>query len=220
MKHAAFLAILASIFFTVATNATEYHVSADFNGDSDGSAAKPFRDISTAAKIMKPGDACVVHQGVYRESVEMKAGGEKDKPVAFTAAPGERVVISGTELLQADWTKHKGNIFKAKVPGKVRQLFADGEMMIEARWPNMSLDDLWNRNRWAKSGKGSGYGKMIDPALAETGSDWTDAIASLNVAHQFLTWTRTVTSHKAGSDTFEYPKNLTSRQNFDKWGRR
>ena len=150
MKYITVLAIVASIFCSIAANATEYHVEADFKGRSDGSAERPFREILSAAKIMKPGNTCIVHKGVYRESVGIKAGGEKDKPVAFIAAPGERVLVSGTDLLQADWKNHKGNIFKAGVPGPVRQLFVEDKMMIEARWPNMSLDDLWNRNRCHK----------------------------------------------------------------------
>lgn len=31
----------------------------------------------------------------------------------------------------------------------------------------------------------------------------------LNVAHQFFTWTRPIVRHAAGSDTFEYPQDLT-----------
>ena len=208
MKYITVLAIVASIFCSITANATEYHVSADFKGVSDGSAEKPFRDISSAADIVKPGDTCIVHKGVYRESVGIKAAGEKDKPITFIAAPGERVLVSGTDLLQAEWKMDKGNIFKARVAGPVRQVFVEDKMMIEARWPNMSLDDLWNRNRWARAGKGSRYGKMVDPNLAETGIDWTGAIAHLNVAHQFYTWTRTVTKHEPGSNTFNYARNL------------
>jgi hypothetical protein len=100
------------------------------------------------------------------------------------------------------------------VRGSVRQIFVEDKMMIEARWPNMSLDDLWNRNRWARAGKGSRYGKMVDPNLAKTGIDWTGAIAHLNVAHQFYTWTRTVTNHEPGSNTFNYAANLQTITNY------
>ena len=31
------------------------------------------------------------------------------------------------------------------------QLFVDGKMMIEARWPNMRFEDLWERSCWASS---------------------------------------------------------------------
>ena len=49
---------------------------------------------------------------------------------------------------------------------------------------------------------------MVDPELSKTPIDWTGAVATLNVAHQFYTWTRTVKQHSAGSDTFEYATDL------------
>lgn len=39
--------------------------------------------------------------------------------------------------------------------------------------------------------------------LAETGIDFTDAIAVLNIGH-WLTWARPITKHKAGDDWFKY----------------
>ncbi len=69
-------------------------------------------------------------------------------------------------------------------------------------------DQLWDRSCWASSDKGSRYGIMTDSALAFTGIDWTGAIAVLNVAHQFVTWTRVVSSHEAGTPSFTYEKNL------------
>ncbi|KPK49576.1 MAG: hypothetical protein AMS22_13495 [Thiotrichales bacterium SG8_50] len=84
----------------------------------------------------------------------------------------------------------------------------DRKMMIEARWPNMRFDQLLDRSAWAKAGEGSRYGKMIDPALAKTGIDWTGARATLNVAAQFLTSSRIVDQHNVGSNTFTYAKNL------------
>lgn len=49
---------------------------------------------------------------------------------------------------------------------------------------------------------------MVDPALSATGIDWTGAVAVLNVAHQFYTWTRDINSHSDGNDTFYYAKDL------------
>jgi hypothetical protein len=95
------------------------------------------------------------------------------------------------------------------VPEVFEQLFCDGLMLVEARWPNMNFpEQLWERECWAASGTGSRYGKMVDPKLAATGVDWTGAVAVLSVAHQFRTWTRKVLSHEKGSDTFTYKKDL------------
>jgi hypothetical protein len=187
---------------------TEYHVSPDGAASHPGSASKPFGTIGRAVGVAQPGDTVVLHAGTYREAVELTRGGEPGKPIRIVAAPGERVVLSGADPLVLDWQRHAEHVFQAQTPVRVRQLFIDGELMIEARWPNMSLDRLWDRARWARARKGSRYGKMVDPELATTGIDWTGAVATLNVAHQFYTWTRTVKEHSIGSDTFEYARDL------------
>jgi len=123
--------------------------------------------------------------------------------------PGETVALSGTEKVPGPWRRHQGAIFKTKVKNRFIQLFVDGEMMVEARWPNIGLGDVLTGKAWATAGQGSRYGQIVDPDLAKTGIDWTGAVATLNVAHQFFTWTRTVQGHRAGSDRFTYAKDLS-----------
>ena len=135
-------------------------------------------------------------------------GGRVGDPIRYVAYPGEKVILSGTEPITGQWSVYKDSIFKTKVDRDVEQLFVDGKMMIEARWPNMRFEDLWERSCWANSGAGSAYEKMVDPELAKTNIDWTGTIATLNVAHQFHTWTRKVSKHSKGSDTFEYVGNM------------
>lgn len=187
----------------------EYHVAITGSDEAAGTAEAPFRSIGCAAKVMIAGDRCVVHEGAYRETVSLAVSGTKDQPIRFQAAAGEHVLLSGSEVLDVKWRPHRGGIHRAAVTGPVHQLFADGTMLVEARWPNLSLDDLWNRNRWAKASKGSRYGKMTDPALAESGIDWTGAVATLNVAHQFFTWSRTVKHHEKGENIFLYERDLS-----------
>jgi len=174
------------------------------SGDKDA----PLRTIAAAASVAKPGDTCFVRGGVYRESVSLTKSGSKDRPIRFEAFPGEVVTLSGTQKLTGAWTKHKGAIYKTRIARKFIQLFADGELMLEARWPNVTPGEMLTRKAWAPTGKGSRYGKVVDPKLARTGVDWTGAVAMLNVAHQFYTWSRTVQAHAAGSDTFTYAKDL------------
>ena len=78
---------------------------------------------------------------------------------------------------------------------------------IEARWPNMRFEEIWDRTKWARSDHGSRKDLMICDALAETGIDWTGALATLNVGHQYKTWTRDVTKHSKGSSEFTYELN-------------
>ncbi len=78
---------------------TTYHVACQDPQASDanpGSREKPFRTIGRAAEILQPGEKVVVHEGVYRECVSPRRGGTgPDAMIAYEAAPGERVVVSG-----------------------------------------------------------------------------------------------------------------------------
>ena len=51
------------------SSAKELHVSVQGNDSSDGSAARPLRTISAAARLAQPGDVVTVHAGTYRERV-------------------------------------------------------------------------------------------------------------------------------------------------------
>jgi hypothetical protein len=88
-------------------SAEEYHVSVNGNDNNEGSASKPFRMISAAARIARPGDVITVHQGTYRERVTPPRGGVSDsKRIVYQAARGEKVVIKGSEVVTG-W-KHVG----------------------------------------------------------------------------------------------------------------
>src|SRR6185503_16386379 len=95
----------------------EIHVAA--NGDNDtaeGSPSKPLKTISAAALKAMPGDTVTVHAGVYREWVKPPRGGESDtKRIVYQAAPGEKVVITGSEAVKG-WEKTAGNVWKLSLP--------------------------------------------------------------------------------------------------------
>ncbi len=192
----------------LALSGTAYYVSVAGDDQNTGTREEPFRHIQKFADIARPGDICLVREGTYRETVRSKNGGRVGDPIRYVAYPGEKVTLSGTEPITGQWSIYKDSIYKIQVDRGIEQLFVDGKMMIEARWPNMRFEDLWERSSWANSGSGSAYEKMVGPELAKTNIDWTGAIATLNVAHQFHTWTRKVSKHSKGSDTFEYIGNM------------
>jgi len=192
----------------LAPSGKAYYVSVKGDDQNLGMREAPFRTIQRFADIARPGDICLVRAGTYRETVRPNNGGRVGDPIRYIAYPGEKVTISGTEPITGQWSLYKDSIYQIKVDHEVEQLFVDGNMMIEARWPNMRFEDLWERDCWARSDGGSGYEKMVDAELAKTNIDWTEAIATLNVAHQFHTWTRKVSKHSKGSDSFEYVGNM------------
>ncbi|VGO23145.1 right-handed parallel beta-helix repeat-containing protein [Pontiella sulfatireligans] len=205
--------VLLFIIFvaTVCARGAEYTVDSGGNDNHPGTPGKPFRTISKAASLMQAGDTCRILPGTYRESVALRASGTVDLPIRFVGAVNAdgspAVRIDGTDKLDAAWKVVAVNgvrAFAAPLSRPTSQLFSNDRMMTEARWPDQRFNQIWDRSTWAKSAKGSRKDLMICEELAETGVDWTGAIATLNVAHQFKTWTRSVLEHRKGSPEFNY----------------
>src|SRR5262245_44769946 len=98
------------------------HVAVTGSDDADGAADRPFRTINRAAAVAQPGDTVVVHEGVYREWVRPRRGGLSDtRRITYEAAPGEHVVIKGSERITG-WVQEAGGVWRATVPNA---LFGD-----------------------------------------------------------------------------------------------
>jgi hypothetical protein len=79
----------------------EFHVSVRGSDADDGSPSNPFKTISAAARIAQPGDTVTVHAGTYRERVTPPRSGESDdRRIVYQAAPGEQVIITGSEVVR------------------------------------------------------------------------------------------------------------------------
>lgn len=84
-----------------------YHVAQMHARASDtgpGDADFPFKSITRAATHAVAGDIVVIHAGIYRERVVVKASGTAGNPVRFQAATGEHVVVTGADRLTG-WQK-------------------------------------------------------------------------------------------------------------------
>ena len=173
--------------------------------------------------------SCELLPGIHRESVTIPTN---SRPVEIIGMRGS--VLSGAEPIpDSSWRKHTGSIYKAKLPDSVlgsdiQQAWMGEQVCFEARWPNTNLTHGNRANEvggpldaegsWARTygiiGQNDSclnctrlrQGIIVDPKLAQTGIDWTGATATLNVGFRFLTWTRTVLNHSAGSATFTYNK--------------
>lgn len=96
--------------------AKEYHVSMVGDDSNNGSEKSPFRTIARAAREAYPGDVVTVHAGVYRERVIPPRGGVSDeKRIVYQAAPGEIVVITGSEPVTG-WQKVQNDTWKLTLP--------------------------------------------------------------------------------------------------------
>lgn len=82
-----------------------YHVSKQGHNHNDGSEAHPFLTIQRAASIAAAGDRIIVHEGEYREWGRPENGGLHDGcRIVYEAAPGEHVVIKGSEQITGSMT--------------------------------------------------------------------------------------------------------------------
>lgn len=194
------------LFVAANSGHTAEYVVSVLNGDdgNPGTGAKPFRTMQKAADVVVAGDTCTVRAGTYRETVTVTRSGEPGKPIRFLAAAGETVFLDGTEPVTGQWRPFRDGIHEIEIDEAIEQLFVDRKMMMEARWPNCRLEDLWVRDKWAHAASGSRKDLMICKALPDTGIDWTGAIAALNIGPQYCSFARVVTKHQKGGCNFKY----------------
>ncbi len=67
--------------------------------------------------MLRPGERVVVGPGVYRERVRPARGGEgPDRMIGYEAAPGAKVVLSGSRVITSPWSPSKRGQASAPAP--------------------------------------------------------------------------------------------------------
>ncbi len=111
-----------------------YHVAKTGSNRNDGSQQMPFLTINTAAALAKPGDTVMVHEGEYREWVTPRAGGHSPaRRITYQAAPGEKVLIKGSERVQT-WERVAGDVWQAVLPNALFGSWNPYEKTIAGDW--------------------------------------------------------------------------------------
>ncbi|MBN1765487.1 MAG: right-handed parallel beta-helix repeat-containing protein [Sedimentisphaerales bacterium] len=177
---------------------TLYFVSDTTGSDSyPGSAHEPFKTIQKAATVMTPGDVCLIRAGTYRETVTPLRNGTATDPICYRACPGETPRISGAELLDGPWSVYSGSIYKTSVTEPFDQLFVDGQMNNEARWPNTGVNQLVTMNR-ALTDSGTDSTTLVDSDLPA--GDWTGASVHIVPGAEWISFTSTISSYTPGAN--------------------
>jgi hypothetical protein len=77
---------------------------ADDNGP--GSRSRPFRSINKAAQVLQPGERVVIASGTYRECIRpVRGGAGPTQMISYEAAPGAKVFVKGSDVLNGGWKK-------------------------------------------------------------------------------------------------------------------
>lgn len=126
---------------TVAT-ATTFYVSPqgdDAHAGTGPAPAQALRTVQAGVDRAQPGDTVQLRGGIYRETVNFPRSGTADQPITIEPYQNEEATISGCDPVTG-WTKGDGNVWTAPLPWTLgagrNQVFVNGEVMIEARFPN------------------------------------------------------------------------------------
>lgn len=166
---------VAALFVGVVSIARADDFYVDPSGSDTNSGASPqaaFRTIQRAAQVGGPGDVIHIQPGIYRETVRPKRSGEAGKPIVFEGAPGGPVIVSGADVI-VGWRAGRDGVHEAPMPAdffasafnQSDQVFLNGKMLSQARWPNQPLvGGGINPSRPAKSTITQFISKVQDPA--------------------------------------------------------
>ena len=94
-----------------------------------GYPAVPLASLSRACEIAQSGDTIIMRGGVYRDILSPKNSG-----VAFRAHKGEKVTISGADLIEG-WKRELDGTWSAPLAAKPKKLLRDGRP-----WSQFSYD--------------------------------------------------------------------------------
>ncbi|HZL35973.1 MAG TPA: carbohydrate-binding protein [Tepidisphaeraceae bacterium] len=178
-----------------------------------GTLAAPFKTIQHAANEANPGDCVMVRAGIYHESVHVPNSGTSWAPITFEPYNGESVTIDGADAITG-WTQTSGSIWTAKLPLDLgagnNQVFVDGQMVNEARWPSTGLDlshPTLSHVRWATATASSAT--IHDAALTQPAGFWDGATIHIGSGQAWVNQTGSVTDSGPGWITISYAANST-----------
>ncbi len=112
----------------------DIHVSTGGSDAAAGTPDQPVATINEAARRARPGDTVIVHEGIYREWVTPPHGGlSNNRRITFTAAEGEHVVVTGSEVV-ADWEPAEDGTWRANIDNTLFQGFNPFAEKIQGDW--------------------------------------------------------------------------------------
>ena len=90
------------------------YVSASAARSGSGTAERPYKTISEAARTAQPGDEVIVAPGIYREYVDPEYAGTEDMRITYRSEVKGQAVITGAEPVK-NWTNYAGDVWVCKI---------------------------------------------------------------------------------------------------------
>ncbi len=213
MKSSRVLAPLSLIYILAAlpASATSYYVGGTGASDTNpGTSTQPWATLQKAATVAVAGDVVNIRTGTYRETVTPSNSGSAGNPIIYQPDGNAIVTVSGADTANGGWTVHSGSIYKKTISLPVtgyndhitsntsllaNQVFVDGKMMIEARWPNVAnSDDLLDRDDFRKTSLGTWTDTSgNDASIPNISGGWVGGTLWIN--GWYVSATRAITSH-------------------------
>ncbi len=209
MIRTCFFHSFISLLFSSALFAAVYYVSPNGNDVYGGTLPQyddakkngPFKTLKRAASILSAGDTLMLREGIYRETLSLNRSGMPSRPVIISNFNGETPVISGADLL-GRWDRESGTIYSTAMDIDLRdqnQIFLNGSMQTEARWPNAAPDKLLQPERAIVAAGGTNT--ITDPALPGDADDYSNAYVWFAGGSAWYFWTANVTAYDAQNKT-------------------
>ncbi len=109
------------------------YVNGKVTKDGDGTGENPFRTISQAAQIARPGDEVVVAPGVYREYVNPLHAGTQEQRIVYRSEKPLAAVITGSEQVK-NWTPYSENVWMCRIPNGIFGEYNPYTTIIKGDW--------------------------------------------------------------------------------------
>ncbi|MBF0197075.1 MAG: right-handed parallel beta-helix repeat-containing protein [Planctomycetes bacterium] len=202
-KHLTLIIALCLIPFNF-IEARDYYVSPNGSDHNPGTLKHPLKTFSAVTKKLKPGDTCIIREGIYSEVLRPQSSGEAKKPITFTNYKNEKVVLTGADTITG-WAKEENGIYSAPMPWSLpegNQVFANGTMLSEAVWPASGDEHLFKPIR-AKATKGTPT-TLTCPEIPGGKDSWKEAQLWCAGGAAWICWTASVTGYDDTTKTLSF----------------